>query len=125
MNNYVKLDVKQGSKKPNTIINKKSNCTMCDFPKFIEQHTLLMSREKMLLVENKFPSLSNTYQTVLIENDSCEQNISNYNKDHLFKLINFLSFLGENTPTSKNGVSRWGMNRFFSFYVLQSQDNIR
>lgn len=47
------------------------------------------SRGSILLVENKFPTLENSYQTVLIETDSCDQDITSYPLGHMEKVIEF------------------------------------
>lgn len=43
----------------------------------------------IMLVKNKFPTLANTFQTVLIETDSCSADITTYDPSHMRKLITF------------------------------------
>lgn len=43
----------------------------------------------MILLKNKFPVLENTFQTVLIETDDCDAELSTYPLPHLHRLIRF------------------------------------
>ncbi len=43
----------------------------------------------ILLVENKYPVLHDTYQTVLVETNDCCADISTYPKEHLYRLFHF------------------------------------
>lgn len=41
------------------------------------------------MVKNKFPTLQDTFQTVLIETDNCEDHIATYTEEHMRKLMQF------------------------------------
>ena len=41
------------------------------------------------MLKNKYPTLKDTYQLVLIETDKCEGNISEYSDEYIKKLIRF------------------------------------
>lgn len=41
------------------------------------------------MAKNKFPTLKDTFQTVLIETDNCEDHIATYTEEHMKSLIRF------------------------------------
>lgn len=43
----------------------------------------------IILLKNKYPVLEDTLQTVLIESDECDAELSTYSKEHLYKVIRF------------------------------------
>jgi ATP adenylyltransferase/5',5'''-P-1,P-4-tetraphosphate phosphorylase II len=43
----------------------------------------------MILLKNKYPVLEKAYQTVLIETDECQGELSTYSKSHLHRLLSF------------------------------------
>ncbi|MHA2938774.1 DUF4931 domain-containing protein [Vibrio sp. RC27] len=62
------------------------NCPFCSRDQLA---TIIDTAGSILLVENKFPTIEHTYQTVLIETDQCGEDISSYSASHMHKLITF------------------------------------
>jgi hypothetical protein len=75
-----------GKQKPETIRNRENPCPFCQ-PQITEQ--LIEQDGPILWVENKYPVLKDTYQTVLIETDQCDSELSLYGKAHLHRLFRF------------------------------------
>lgn len=73
-------------KKPNSLDDNSTLCPFCDTTKLTD----ILDRDgSIILVKNKYPTLDNTFQTVIIETDDCNANISTYDKNHMRKLIHF------------------------------------
>ncbi|WP_408009861.1 DUF4931 domain-containing protein [Pseudalkalibacillus sp. A8] len=81
----LKFDKSIARKKPNNIHQKKP-CPFCVTEGLSE---LLETQDSIILVKNKYPVVQDAFQTVLIETDDCESELSEYSKPHLFKLIRF------------------------------------
>ncbi|WML45928.1 DUF4931 domain-containing protein [Neobacillus sp. PS3-40] len=75
-----------GVMKPNSIKNKQEPCPFCDRAQLTD---ILAEDGKMILLKNKYPVLENTFQTVLIETDTCEDELSTYEPAHLHSLLKF------------------------------------
>ncbi|MDQ0273013.1 DUF4931 domain-containing protein [Cytobacillus purgationiresistens] len=75
-----------GVKKPNSIRNKEQKCPFCDREKLTN---ILAVEDSIILLKNKYPVLENAYQTVLIETDDCDAELSSYSEEHLVKLMTF------------------------------------
>lgn len=75
-----------GQMKPENIVNKEAQCPFCDRHKLVD---VIAEQGPILLVKNKYPVLQETFQTVLIETYTCEEELSTYSKDHLYDVINF------------------------------------
>lgn len=75
-----------GRKKPESIVNRETSCPFCSIDQLEE---VLAADGPILLVKNKFPVLQDAFQTVLIENDVCDSDISTYSKEHLYRLFEF------------------------------------
>ncbi|GGH78235.1 ATP adenylyltransferase/5',5'''-P-1,P-4-tetraphosphate phosphorylase II [Pullulanibacillus pueri] len=71
--------------KPNSI-HRNSLCPFCDIEQLDE---ILDKRDSIILVKNKYPVVSDTFPTVLIETDICNSDFSNYDLPHLYKLMTF------------------------------------
>jgi len=65
------------------------NQKLCPFCNRDELAEILDEEGSILLVKNKFATLADTYQTVLIESNDCSANISTYDKSHMRKIISF------------------------------------
>lgn len=83
---HVVFDSYIGRKKPETIIRKERPCPFCDRTKL---EGIIAQQGSIILLKNKFPVLKDTMQTVLIESDHCQGDISNYAKEHLYRLLQF------------------------------------
>jgi hypothetical protein len=83
---HIVFDSYLGRKKPETIVKKENRCPFCDRSQLEE---ILDERGSIILVKNKYPVLKDTLQTVLIETDDCQSDLSQYSKDHLYQLLDF------------------------------------
>ena len=75
-----------GVKKPENIRNKNQSCPFC------ARHELtgIIDEEgPILLLKNKYPVLENAFRTVLVETDVCEEEFSQYSKEHLTRILDF------------------------------------
>lgn len=58
--------------KPNQYSGSKLlDCPFCDYEKLKTTNQILVHKEDSLWIENKFPVLSDTYQTVIVETENC------------------------------------------------------
>lgn len=73
-------------KEKNIYQSKESLCPFCDRDALSD---IIDEQDSIILVKNKFPTLANTFQTVLIETNNCFENISTYDTYHMRKLITF------------------------------------
>ena len=74
------------SHKPNTIHNKSTECPFC---KPDELQNILAREGKIIWLMNKYPTLKDTYQTVIIETDECTSDMRSYSRSHMRRLMNF------------------------------------
>jgi hypothetical protein len=65
------------------------NGSRCPFCNREELSDILDEDDSILLVKNKFPTLADTFQTVLIETNDCLADISTYDTAHMRKIITF------------------------------------
>lgn len=75
-----------GRQKPESIVNRTTACPFCDRGSL---EGVLAEQGSIVWLKNKFPVLQDTFQTVLIETDACESELSEYDRDHLHRLIRF------------------------------------
>ncbi|MEN8906851.1 MAG: DUF4931 domain-containing protein [Clostridiales bacterium] len=75
------------------IVRKKIICQekeyLCPFCNRKKLEEILDEEDSIVLVKNKFSTLANTFQTVLIETNECLENISTYDIFHMRKIIRF------------------------------------
>jgi ATP adenylyltransferase/5',5'''-P-1,P-4-tetraphosphate phosphorylase II len=81
----LQFDTTVARKKPNSV-HRKSLCPFCERGGLSE---ILDTRDSIILVKNKYPVLDDSFQTVLIETDECESELSEYPKSHLYKVLRF------------------------------------
>lgn len=79
-----KMDI--GIKKPENIVNKTANCPFCDRENLTD---ILDTSGSIIYLKNKFPTLEDTLQTVIIESDDCNGDISKYTPSHMKQLLSF------------------------------------
>lgn len=75
-----------GKQKPESIRNRSAACPFCDRENLTD---ILATEGSIIWLKNKFPTLKDTFQTVLIETDNCEDHIATYTEEHMRKLIRF------------------------------------
>ncbi len=61
-------------------------CPFCNREKLAD---ILDEEDSIILTKNKFSTLADTFQTVLIETNDCSANISTYDTPHMRKIITF------------------------------------
>jgi len=86
MSTHLHFSTKIGTQKPVTISNKSNSCPFCDVESL---ENIIARRDSIILLKNKYSTLKNTLQTVIIETDECDSELSKYKKDHLYKLTHF------------------------------------
>lgn len=73
-------------KKPHSYRKPKQSCPFCD----VENLTnIYQKKDDLIWLENKYPTLENTMQTVLIESSDHNGDIATYSKEHNRKMIKF------------------------------------
>jgi ATP adenylyltransferase/5',5'''-P-1,P-4-tetraphosphate phosphorylase II len=75
-----------GKQKPVTVTNKTTSCPFCNIE---ELENIIEQEDSIIFLKNKFPTLQDTLQTVLIETDECNGELSTYTSEHLHKVIKF------------------------------------
>lgn len=83
---YLKFIYGIGKAKPNSIHNNKTICPFCDRSSLTD---IICEEKPFLLLKNKYPTIEDTLQTVLIETENCNENMSMYSKEHMRNLIKF------------------------------------
>ena len=90
---YIQMDTQQlyflndiGKQKPESIRNRSAACPFCDRENLTD---ILATEGSIIWLKNKFPTLKDTFQTVLIETDNCEDHIATYTEEHMRSLIRF------------------------------------
>lgn len=85
-NRHLIFNTSIGIQKPENIRNKQQPCPFCAR----EQLTNIIAVDgPIILLKNKYPVLESTGQTVLIETDDCDAELSTYSKAHLHRLLKF------------------------------------
>ena len=69
--------------------HKPSNKDECPFCLKKDLGAMLGSKDDILWLENKYPTMENAYQTLIIESDHHLGDVSNYDLDHLKKLFHY------------------------------------
>lgn len=72
--------------KPENIISNKDKCPFCDVDSLEE---IIEKQGDIIWLKNKYPTLQNTFQTVIIESSDCEESISTYSNEYMRKLMRF------------------------------------
>lgn len=72
--------------KPNSIRNKKTPCPFCNREGLRD---IIDEEGPFILLKNKYPTLKDTLQTVLIETNSCDVDITMYDKQYMRNLLKF------------------------------------
>ncbi len=83
---HLLFDSNIGQTKPESIVNTSAICPFCCREQLED---IIASDGSILLIKNKYPVLVDAFQTVIIETDECNAELSTYPKEHLYKLIAF------------------------------------
>lgn len=86
MSGHIIFNANIGNKKPESIINREAVCPFCDTARL---EGILETRNNMIWLRNKFPVLENSFQTIIIETDICDLELSTYSKSHLYNVLQF------------------------------------
>lgn len=78
-----------GKNKPNTLINREFKCPFCDRIALRKEGRVISETDEFLIVKNKFPVIENTFPTVIVEHNSCDEHIGTYSIDYLTRLLKF------------------------------------
>lgn len=84
--NHLGFNVFIGQAKPENIINTDAKCPFCDRAGLTG---IIDQSHELLLIKNKYHVLQDSDQTVLIETEKCDSDISEYSKEHLYRLMHF------------------------------------
>lgn len=83
---HLHFDSNMGAQKPESIINRNQACPFCDRGGLTD---ILEEQGSIIWLKNKYPTIQNSFQTVIIESDECESELSLYPKKHLYSLLSF------------------------------------
>ncbi|WP_064092787.1 DUF4931 domain-containing protein [Rossellomorea aquimaris] len=85
-NRHLIFDLSIGKTKPESIVNKETSCPFCDVENL---EGIFEKRGSIIYLQNKYPTLYNTDQRLIIESDICDSDLSQYPKGHATELITF------------------------------------
>ncbi len=86
MRRHLRYNAQIGRHKPENIINREAACPFCDRDQLVD---ILAEETPLILLRNKYPVLEDAYQTVIIETEECETELSLYSREHLRQVIRF------------------------------------
>jgi ATP adenylyltransferase/5',5'''-P-1,P-4-tetraphosphate phosphorylase II len=89
MHTYMNFQTSIARTKPSTLHNQEDSCPFCDRETIFREGVVISQDGPFLLIENKFQTLENAYQMVLVETETCEDDLSTYDKQHLHALFDF------------------------------------
>lgn len=75
-----------GKTKPDTVHRDEKYCPFCDVAHL---KNVMETRGHMIWLENAFPVLKDTWQTLIIETDDCDGDFSTYTTDYATGLVQF------------------------------------
>lgn len=84
------LDMKMARGKPNTFKEgSPALCPFCDKDSLYEARQVLEEKNGVLWIDNKFPTLKYTKQTLIIEHPNCSEDLTTYSSEHANFLFDF------------------------------------
>lgn len=83
---HLVFDSAIGSFKPENIVNTGVKCPFCCRESL---ENIIAEEGTIVFLKNKYPVLRDTLQTVIIETDQCNSELSLYSKEHLHTLFRF------------------------------------
>ncbi len=84
--NYLGFDIGIGRTKPENIVHKNAACPFCDVKNLTN---IIETNGDIILLENKYQVLQDSYQLLIIESSRCEDDIPDYTPEHMHTLIRF------------------------------------
>ena len=86
---FVKLKSNISKLKPNNYTNKNYECPFCNRETLRLEGRMIKETSDFLIVKNKYPTLEDTYSSILIEHRSCKQHMGSYTKKYLTDFLVF------------------------------------
>lgn len=86
LEHLLKYNMDIGKTKPNTVRKASTYCPFCDATNL---KNILEKRDTMIWLENAYPVLKDTWQTLVIESDKCNDDFSSYSLAYAVNLISF------------------------------------
>ncbi|PGK51443.1 hypothetical protein CN918_27000 [Priestia megaterium] len=75
---YISYSTATFNQKPNTIDNPTDTCPFCNKKRLMETNEIVHHDETKVLMKNKYPVLKNAEALVLVEQPTCEHDLTNY-----------------------------------------------
>lgn len=85
-NHLLRFSNSIGRMKPNTIHNKDTECPFCQVDQLTDIYEVM---DSTIWLKNKFQTIENTLQTIIIESDDCQADISTYSRNKWRKILKF------------------------------------
>ncbi|KIV53765.1 hypothetical protein AM501_07085 [Aneurinibacillus migulanus] len=101
MYTYMNFQTNIARTKPSTLHNKEDSCPFCDRETIFKEGVVISQDGPFLLIENKFQTLERAYQMVLVETETCQDDLSTYDKSYLHALFDFAMRNWETFESSK------------------------
>lgn len=86
LSHILEYNLDLGKTKPDTVHRDERYCPFCDVPHL---KNIMEKRGSMIWLENAFPVLKDSWQTLIIETDDCDGDFSSYDPAYAQKLIEF------------------------------------
>lgn len=86
LNHLLKYNMDIGKTKPDTVHRKATYCPFCDVTHL---KNILEKRGTMIWLENAYPVLKDSWQTLIIESDDCNGDFSTYTPSYALRLVEF------------------------------------
>ncbi len=83
---YLKFLYEVSKSKPNSIRDTDTPCPFCNRDALTD---ILDKDDPFIFLKNKYATIEDTLQTVIIETKNCSEDMSMYSKEHMRRLINF------------------------------------
>jgi len=86
---YISFLTNTSKKKPDTMRNPSQTCPFCNTETLLKENNVVHQDGNKLLIKNKFPVLKNTDPLVLVENNTCDLDITTYPKNMLIDVLRY------------------------------------
>lgn len=88
-NQYINFKMNIAKDKPNIIQNQNISCPFCDKETLKSDQLLLKEERGKMLVKNKFSTIENSFQTIVVESEQCDEHLATYPKEKLYDILFF------------------------------------
>ncbi len=86
LSHILEYNLDLGKTKPDTVHRDEKYCPFCDVAHL---KNVMEKRGPMIWLENAYPVLKDSWQTLIIESDDCDGEFSSYTPEYALKLIEF------------------------------------